>query len=187
MHRIYPVIATIIGLQFSSVAVATSEPLQLTMTSEAVYLALGQAHRNSPNGLKTHRAVEMIALAVLDDNLIDATERQLLDALVQAQPAIIAVAPPSTMSERVTIRFVNKIPSELQGQLAQLQPTSGEWAGFAQQLGVYYKALDASQQVAVDAMLQSALAIMNTQLPATTFGPLEWQLLRQLMVQGNHS
>lgn len=240
MRNIHLVFAALLGCQADIVVADDSAPLQLTMTSEAVYLSVGQAHRNSPNGVKSHRAVEMIALAVLDDNHIDDTERQLLRALSQAQPEIIAVAPPASMSDRITLRFVNKIPKELQGQLAQLQPTSGEWAdldaiwrqiprkspflellghyqadsdqqqrtsqylaarlgqywgqssvvtgyqpmaGFAQQLGAYYKPLNASQQAAVDDMLQSALTVMNAQLPATTFGPLEWQLLRNLMTQ----
>lgn len=243
MRLFFVSIALLFGLQTSAAAADTSAPMELTMTSEAVYLALGQAHRNSPKGGKTRNAIEMVALAVLDDNHIDATERQLLQALATGSPELIAIAPPSSMSGRVTLQFVNRIPAELREQLTQLQPTSGEWAyldaiwrqiprkspfpdlleqyqagpeqqqrlkqflatslghywgqssvatgyqpmaGFAQQLGAHYKRLDASQQTAVDGMLQSTLAVMNAQLPATTFGPLEWPLLRNLMMQGNN-
>lgn len=59
-------------------------------------------------------------------------------------------------------------------------------AGFAQLLGTHYQRLETSQQVAVDGMLQASLAVLNTQLPATTFGPLDWQMLRGLMMASPH-
>lgn len=105
-----------------------SEPFRIELTSEPAFRALVQIHRNNPTGVKNIDSLSSLGLAILDDNKIDASERQLLDELISGEHRLLEVVPPSSMVGVNSLLFHNRLVESARQRMGEIQPLTGEWA-----------------------------------------------------------